>query len=80
MIVHENRLPAEQTILMKYHALFFRKLGKISQNFSSAAVVIGALRVNVLLNIHWSDHSIDLQVDELFKLLILCHLWINLIL
>ena len=35
-----------QTILMKYHALFFRKLGKMSQNLSSAAVVIGALRVN----------------------------------
>ena len=34
-----------QTILMKYHTLFFRKLGKISQNLSSAAVVIGALRV-----------------------------------
>ena len=34
-----------QTILMKYHALFFQKLGKISQNVLSAAVVIGALRV-----------------------------------
>ena len=32
---------------MKYHTLFFHKLGKISQNLSSAAVVIGALRVNV---------------------------------
>ena len=31
---------------MKYHTLFFRKLGKMSQNLSSAAVVIGALRVN----------------------------------
>ena len=30
---------------MKHHALFFRKSGKISQNLSSAAVVIGALRV-----------------------------------
>ena len=31
-------------VLMKYHTLFFfRKLGKISQNLSSAAVVIGAL-------------------------------------
>ena len=34
-----------QTILMKYHALFLRKSGSISQNLSSAAVVIGALRV-----------------------------------
>ena len=30
---------------MKY-TLSFRKLGKMSQNLSSAAVVIGALRVN----------------------------------
>ena len=34
---------------MKYHTLiFFRKLGKMSQNVSSAAVVIGALRVKLL--------------------------------
>ena len=38
-----------QTILMKYHTLFFQKLGKISQNLSSAAVVIGSLRVNFTL-------------------------------
>ena len=31
---------------MKYHMLFCQKLGKMSQNLSSAAVVIGALRVN----------------------------------
>ena len=30
---------------MKYHTLFFRKLGKMSHNLSSAAIVIGALRV-----------------------------------
>ena len=30
---------------MKYHTLFFQKLGKMSQNLSSAAVLIGALRV-----------------------------------
>ena len=28
---------------MKYHTLFFSKLEKMSQNLSSAAVVIGAL-------------------------------------
>ena len=33
---------------MKYHTLFFRKLGKMSQNVSSAAVVIGSLRVKVI--------------------------------
>ena len=38
------RIVCWQTILMKYHTLFFRKLGKMSQNLSSAAVVIGALR------------------------------------
>ena len=37
-----------QTILMKYHTLFFRKLGKMSSNLSSTAVVIGALRVKTL--------------------------------
>ena len=31
---------------MKYHTSFFRKLGKMSQNLSSAAVMIGALRAN----------------------------------
>ena len=31
---------------MKYHTLFFRKFGKMSQNLSSAAVVVGDLRVN----------------------------------
>ena len=30
---------------MKYNTLFFRKLGKMSQNLSSVAVVIDALRV-----------------------------------
>ena len=36
---------------MKYHTLFFfRKLGKMSQNLSSAAVVIGALRVKPTRN------------------------------
>ena len=30
---------------MKYHTLFFQKLGKMSQNLLSAAVVIGALRL-----------------------------------
>ena len=39
------RIVCWQTILMKYHALLFRKSGKISQNLSSTAVVIGALWV-----------------------------------
>ena len=32
---------------MKFHTLFFLKLGKMLQNLSSAAVVIGAVRVKV---------------------------------
>ena len=39
------RIDCWQTILMKYPTFFFRKLGKMLQNLSSAAVVIGALRV-----------------------------------
>ena len=43
MIFHENRLLADNSHEISY--LFFRKLGKMLQNLSSAAVVIGALRV-----------------------------------
>ena len=39
------RIICWQIILMKYHTLFFFKLGKMSQNLLSAAVLIGALRV-----------------------------------
>ena len=41
------RIVCWQTILVKYHTLFFSKIGKDVANLSSAAVVIGALRVNV---------------------------------
>ena len=41
------RIVCWQTILMKFHTLFFQKSGKMSQNLSSAAVVIGALRVQL---------------------------------
>ena len=41
MIFHENCLPAEISYL-----IFFPKLRKMSENLSSAAVVIGTLRVN----------------------------------
>ena len=40
------RIVCWQTILMKYHTLFISKLGMMSQNLLSAAVVNGALRVN----------------------------------
>ena len=43
------RIVCQQTILMKYHILFFLKI-KMSQTLSPAAVVIGALRVNLVIN------------------------------
>ena len=46
------RIVCWQTILKKYHTLFFRKLGKMSQNLSSAAVVIGALRAKARIPQH----------------------------
>ena len=44
MIFHENSLLANDSHEITY--LIFSKLGKIPQNLSSAADVIGALRVN----------------------------------
>ena len=44
MILHENRLLADHSHEIAY-LIFFGKLGKMSQNVSSAAVVIDALRV-----------------------------------
>ena len=48
MVFHENRLLADDSheIHVSY-IIFFRKFEKMSQNLSSAAVVIGALRVNL---------------------------------
>ena len=43
MIFHENRLLADDSHEISY-LIFFEKFGKIPQNLSSAAVVIGALR------------------------------------
>ena len=47
MIFQENRLLADDSHEISY-IIFFQKLGKRSQNLSSAAVVIGALRVKRL--------------------------------
>ena len=44
MIFHENRLLADDSHEMSY-LVFFRKSGKMLQYLSSAAVMIGALRV-----------------------------------
>ena len=45
MIFHENLLLADDSHEILY-LIFFQKLGKMSQNLSSAAVVIGSLRIN----------------------------------
>ena len=45
MIFHENRLLADDSHEISY-LMFFEKLRKMSKNLSSAAVVIGTLRVN----------------------------------
>ena len=49
MIFHENRLLADDSHVISY--LILSKIGKMTQNLSSAAVVIGALRVKIGLNI-----------------------------
>ena len=45
MILHENRLLADNSHEMSCLIFFFWKLEKMSQNLLSAAVLIGALRV-----------------------------------
>ena len=49
---------------MQYHALFFRKLGKMSQNVSSAAVVIGALVADLFLFCYERDFMMSLSDDK----------------
>ena len=44
MIFHENRLLADDSHVISY-LICFRKVGNMSQNVLSAAVVIGALGV-----------------------------------
>ena len=46
MIFHDNCLLADDSHVISY-LIFFLKLEKMSQLLSSAAVVIGALRVNI---------------------------------
>ena len=51
MIVHENCLLADNSHEIS-HLIFFQKLGKMPENVSSAAVVIGALRINSVHNMN----------------------------
>ena len=57
------RIVCWQTILMKYHTLFFRKLLKMSQNLSSAAVVIGSLKVKCFTVPYFNDTTGPLQIQ-----------------
>ena len=50
MIFHENRLLADDSHILSY-LIFFRKLGTMAKNLSSAVVVIGAVKVKVMENI-----------------------------
>ena len=52
------RIVCWHTILMKYHtSFFFEKLGKMSPNLSSVAVVIGAFRVKCTMYIVAIDQT-----------------------
>ena len=53
MIYHENCLLADNSLEISY-LIFFRKLGKMLQNLSSAAFVIGTLRVNIHKVVKWA--------------------------
>ena len=59
MIFHENRLLADDSHEISY--LFFRKIRRMSQKLSSAAVVICALRVNRLrkMALHLYDSIVE---------------------
>ena len=48
MVFHENRLLADDSHEISY-LIFFMKIGKDVAKYLSAAVVIGALRVNSFL-------------------------------
>ena len=48
MVFHENRLTDDSREISYF--IFFENLGNVSQNLSSAAAVIGALRFNTLTN------------------------------
>ena len=48
MMFHENRLLAEDSHEISF-LIYFQKLGKMSQNLLSAAVVIGALMVDIVM-------------------------------
>ena len=63
---------------MKYHILFLPKLGKRSQNLSSAAVVIGALRVKYFA-LYFITFDVCACVRMLSCLFVFAHVYLCLI-
>ena len=63
MIFHENCLLADNSHEISYH-IFFQILGKMSQNLSSAAVVIGALRVKMFFIASLSEMILYVPVNN----------------
>ena len=59
---------------MKHHTLFFQKFGKMLKNLSSAAVVIGALRVryslmnesHLIFNVKFHIKTVDVLQNGVF--------------
>ena len=63
MIFHENQL-ADDSYVISFIPYFCQKLGKISQNLLSAAVVIGALRVKYLFYVLFAYMAINVSFDK----------------
>ena len=59
MIFYENRLLADVSHVISY---FCQKLGKMSQNLSSAAVVIGALKVKPLFSKNFQEYHQNVKL------------------
>ena len=77
MIFHENRLLADDSHVISY-LIFIRKLGKMSQNLSSAAVMIGTLRVNPYKpSILFAGHRHTMQTQGLLCLFTECSIKIG---
>ena len=61
MIFYENRLLADDSHVISC-LIYFRKLGQIRQNLSSAAVVICVLRVKNITTYHECEGGIEKSV------------------
>ena len=66
MLFHENRLLADDSHKISY-LIFYQKLGMMSQNVSSVAVVIGALRVKYSLQTYVARIQIRISTEEYVK-------------